>query len=149
MFICHDILFHVLHYLCDDVICCPLMGVSSIWRQMALDRVKELKITCSNLHEVLLLVAHCPKLTRLEITFTGGESKQSLNSFLKLPSSLAEPCAVQKKLKRFKLNFILYLFFILVFSFSLFYLLLFSYIFFIFFYILLSSFIFFFSFYFY
>ena len=91
MFICHDILYHVLDYLCDGHLL-PLLGVSSLWRQIALDRVKELKITCSNLHAVLLLVAYCPKLTRLEITFTGGESKQSLNSFLRLPSSLAELC---------------------------------------------------------
>ena len=86
MFICHEILFHVLDYLCDG----HLLPLSSLWRQMALDRLKELKITCSNLHEVLLLVADCPRLTRLEITFTGGESKQSLNSFLRLPSSLVE-----------------------------------------------------------
>ena len=68
MFICHDILFHVLDYLCDG----HLLPLSSLWRQMALDRLKELKITCSNLHEVLLLVADCPRLTRLEITFTAA-----------------------------------------------------------------------------
>ena len=91
MFISHDILFHVLDYLCDGHLL-PFMGVSSLWRRMTLDRLKELKITCSDLHEVLLLVADCPRLERLDITFTGDESEQSLNSFLRLPSSLAELC---------------------------------------------------------
>ena len=70
MFISHDILFHVLDYLYDGHLLL-LIGVSSLLRQIALDRVKELKITCSNLHEALLLVANSPKLKSLEITFTG------------------------------------------------------------------------------
>ena len=87
MFISRDIIFHVLDYLCDGHLL-PLMGVSSLWRQMALDRVKELKITCSRLHEMLLLVANCNKVTSLEVNFMGGDQEQSINSFIELPSTL-------------------------------------------------------------
>ena len=45
-----------------------------------MDRIKELKISSSNLHAVLLLVAKCPRLERLDITFTGDKSEQTLNS---------------------------------------------------------------------
>ena len=48
-------------------------------------RIHVLKITSSNLHEALLLVANCPKLTTIEIAFTGGEKRQSLNSFIMPP----------------------------------------------------------------
>ena len=79
MYISHDILFYILDYLVDGHLL-PLMGVSSLWRKMSMDRIKELKISSSNLHAVLLLVAECPRLERLDITFTGDKSEQTLNS---------------------------------------------------------------------
>ena len=89
MYISHDILFYVLDYLVDGHLL-PLMGVNSLWRKMSMDRIKELKISSSNLHAVLLLVAECPKLEKLDVTFTGDEREQTLNSFVSLPSNLTE-----------------------------------------------------------
>ena len=57
---------------------------------MALERIEELKTTSTNLNAVLLLIAECPKLRKLEVTFTGNERKQRLNSFLSLPSDISE-----------------------------------------------------------
>jgi hypothetical protein len=45
------------------------MRVSNLWRRRALDRIEVLKITTSNLHAVLLLIAECPKLEKLDVTF--------------------------------------------------------------------------------
>ena len=89
MCISHDILYYVLDYLCDGHLL-PLMGVSNLWRRMTLDRIEYLKITSSNLHAVLLLIAECPKLEKLDVTFTGDEREQTLNSFVSLPSNLTE-----------------------------------------------------------
>ena len=72
MCISHDILYYVLDYLCDGHLL-PLMVVSNLWRRMTLDRIEDLKITSSNLHAVLLLIAECPKLEKLDVTFTGDE----------------------------------------------------------------------------
>ena len=65
------------------------MGVSNLWRRMTLDRIEDLKITSSNLQAVLLLIAECPKLEKLDVTFTGDEREQTLNSFVRLPSFLS------------------------------------------------------------
>ena len=54
-----------------------------------MDRIEDLKITSSNLHAVLLLIAECPKLEKLDVTFTGDEREQTLNSFVRLPSFLS------------------------------------------------------------
>ena len=89
MCISHDILYYVLDYLCDGHLL-PLMGVSNLWRRMTLDRIEDLKITSSNLQAVLLLIAECPKLEKLDVTFTGDEREQTLNSFVSLPSNLTE-----------------------------------------------------------
>ena len=89
MCISHDILYYVLDYLCDGHLL-PLMGVNNLWRRMTLDRIEDLKTTSSSLNAVLLLIAECPKLKKLEVTFTGDEREQTLNSFVSLPSNIAE-----------------------------------------------------------
>ena len=89
MCISYDILYYILDYLCDGDLL-PLMGVNNLWRSMALERIEELKTTSTNLNAVLLLIAECPKLRKLEVTFTGNERKQRLNSFVSLPSDISE-----------------------------------------------------------
>ncbi|XP_063682644.1 ESX-1 secretion-associated protein EspK-like [Bolinopsis microptera] len=89
MFISYDLLYHILGYLCDEDLL-PIMGVSNMWRRTAMDRIEVLELTSSNMNAVLLLLAECRQVKKLDITFTGDARNQRLNSFIRLPTNATE-----------------------------------------------------------